>query len=100
MVRQVDRFTFEFLPQFVNQVDFPLQPFQLPCTESKGKDGHEAHEQYGRVEPGVASRFVAGLRRIRGFSANASPPPVCFLAQAEREGLSPECRTKQREHEK
>jgi hypothetical protein len=31
----------ELLIELVNQVDFPLQPLDLPRAEEEGKDGHK-----------------------------------------------------------
>lgn len=56
----------QFLVELVDQVDFPLQPLDLPHAEEECKDGHDADEQ--EVRPGP--EFVAG--RLRSAASRRS----------------------------
>jgi hypothetical protein len=52
----------ELLIELVNQVDFPLQPLDLPRAEEEGKDGHDPDEDQERA----SAQFVPS--RLRSTS--------------------------------
>lgn len=52
----------EFFLQFVDEIDFPLQPLELPGTQAQGEDGDETEENHGRCDPSLATRTVG--RRV------------------------------------
>ena len=43
----------ELLLELVDEVDFPLEPLDLPCAECEGEDGDDADDEHEGAEEGV-----------------------------------------------
>ena len=72
--RQHQSLPSQFLLQFINKVDLPLESLHLPRSESECEEWHDAYESHCRSEPWVPSRLLAERLWCCGcrFAANTT----------------------------